>query len=108
MSRALVVDMYMFSRVWFLHWSSHRYQMKWNPATLILFPASRFMEMDYTARIPSPSPWRIQLSGLVLSRRCIPVRSSTVTIVLHGSDHWLPNEDFIVWKAWRFFWLAVG
>jgi hypothetical protein len=60
MPRALVVDMYMFSRVWFLHWGSHRYQMKWNPATLILFLASRFMEMDYTARIPSPSPWRIQ------------------------------------------------
>jgi hypothetical protein len=106
MSRALVVDMYMFPRVWFLHWGSHGYQMKWNPRHAHFVPG--FSIHGDGLHRPDTKPVSVAHSGLVSSRRCIAVRSSTVTVVLHGSDYWLLNEDFIVWKAWRFFWLAVG
>jgi hypothetical protein len=45
---------------------------------------------------PDTKPVSVAHSGLVLIRRCIPVRSSTVTVVLHGSYYWLLSEDFIV------------
>jgi hypothetical protein len=52
------------------------------------------MDMDYTARTPSPSAWRIQ--AWYQAGDACPFASSTVTVVLHGTDYWLLSEAFIV------------